>query len=98
MNSRERRDSTDPMDLLIRQSLQDRAGGKTPRPLLRRNILARAARRQRRYALRLPSAISGLLKNDYAPFSHHTTQNQMLYLEALFGPRMGGFSFNQLMR
>ena len=98
MNSRERRDSADPMDLLIRQSLQDRAGGKTPRPVARRNILARAARQQRRYALRLPGAISGLLKNDYAPFSHHTAQNQMLYLEALFGPRLGGFSFNQLMR
>jgi hypothetical protein len=98
MNSRERRDGSDSMDLLIRQSLQDRAGGKTPRPVVRRNILARAARQQRRYSLRLPSAISGFLRDDYAPFTHHSTQNQLLYLEALFGPRMGGFSFNQLMR
>jgi hypothetical protein len=95
MNSRERRDSGDAMDLLIRQSLQDRAGGKTPRPVVRRSLLARAARQQRRYALRLPS-LAGFLKHDYLPFSHHTAQNQMLYLEALFGPRMGGFSFNQL--
>lgn len=101
MNSRERRagrDSADPRELLIRQSLQDRAGGKTPRPVVRRNILQRAARQQRRYAWRLPSSVTGLFKHDYAHFSHHTSQNQMLYVEALFGPRLGGFSFNQLMR
>jgi hypothetical protein len=88
----------DQMEMLIRQSLEDRAGGKTPRPVVRRNILQRAARQQRRYALRLPGAISGLFKHDFAHFSHHTSQNQMLYLEALFGPRLGGYSFNQLMR
>jgi hypothetical protein len=86
------------MELLIRQSLQDRAGGKGPRPVVRRDLLARAARQHRRYALRLPGAISGLLRDDYMPFTHHTTQNQLLYIEALFGPRLGGFSFNQLMR
>jgi hypothetical protein len=98
MNSRNGRESSDSMEMLIRQSLQDRADGKTPRPVVRRNILARAARQQRRYALRLPGSITGLLKHDFAHFSHHTTQNQMLYLEALFGPRLGGYSFNQLMR
>jgi hypothetical protein len=98
MNSRNGRESVDPFELLIRQSLEDRAGGKTPRPVVRRTLLARAARQQRRLSWRLPGSVTGLFKHDYARFSHHTTQNQMLYLEALFGPRLGGYSFNQLMR
>lgn len=98
MNSRERRPSADSMDLLIRRSLQAEAGSKTPRPAARRSLLARAARQQRRYALRLPGAITSLLKPDHAYFAHHTAQSQMPYLEAFFGPRLGGFSFNQLMR
>jgi hypothetical protein len=96
MNSRDRRGHADALDLLIRQSLEERAGGRTPRPVLRRNLLARAARQQRRYALRLPGTLSGFFRQDYAHFSHHSAQNQLLYLEALFGPRLGGFSFNQL--
>ena len=98
MSSRERRDGADSMDLLIRQSLREQAGGKLPRPAARRGLLARAARQQGRYALRLPGVITGLLKPEHAPFAHHATQNQMPYLEAFFGPRLGGFSFNQLMR
>jgi hypothetical protein len=98
MNSRNGRDSADPMEKLIRQSLQDEAGGKTPRPVARRNLMQRAARQQRRFAWRLPGTVTGLFRQDFARFSHHTAQNQMLYLEALFGPRMGGYSFNQLMR
>jgi hypothetical protein len=96
MNSRDRRESADPMDLLIRQSLQHRAGGKVPRALARRTLLARAARHQRRYALRLPSVFSRLLQQDYLPFAHTNSQNQILYVEALFGPRLGNYSFTQL--
>lgn len=96
MNSRDRRESADPMDLLIRQSLQHQVGGRAPRPMVRRSLLARAARHQRRYALRLPSVFTRLLQQDYLPFAYAGSQNQILYVEALFGPRLGNYSLTQL--
>lgn len=98
MNSRKGRDRNDPFETLLWHSLQDRAGSQAPRPVVRRSLLQRAARQQRRFSWRLPGTVTGLFSHEYAGFSHHSAQNQMLYLEALFGPRLGGYSFNQLMR
>jgi hypothetical protein len=98
MNSRERRGTFDPTEILIRESLQERAG-KAPRPELRRQVLQRAARQQRRLAWRLPPSLSRVLSDSpsvrYSPWS---PENHMLSVEALFGLRLGWFSYNHLMR
>ncbi len=58
MSSRERRGPVDDFESMIRESLLERAGGRHPRPVMRRTLLQRAARQQRRLGWRLPSVRS----------------------------------------
>ncbi len=97
MNSRDRRESFDAFEVMIRQGLHTRAGEKLPRPELRRELLQRAGRQPRRAPWRLPVALPSLFSEpDYV--RQRTAENHMLYLESLFGLRLGWFSYNQLMR
>ncbi len=98
MSSRERREPVDDLEFMIRESLLERAGGRYPRPVLRRALLQRAARQQRRLGWRLPAVHLRLLRPDPARLAHHAAFTQMLYLQALFGPRLGCSSFSSLMR
>jgi hypothetical protein len=104
MNSRERRDRLDPFEIRIRESLMTEAGRKTPAPEVRRSLLERADRRQRRLGWRWPVlsflsfALPSLFDPGYANLSGPTTQVHVLYVESLFGPRLGWASFNQLIR
>jgi hypothetical protein len=98
MSSRERRGPADDLDSLIRESLLERAGGRYPRPAMRRALLQRAARQQRRLGWRLPSVHLRLLRPDPARFAPHAAFNHMLYVQALFGPRLGWTCFSSLMR
>jgi hypothetical protein len=99
MNSRDRRESFDPLEIILRESLMARAAHKTPSPDVRRRLLQRAARQQRRWAWRLPISIPGLFADsnrrlESQPATHHHLQ----YVEALFGPRLSWFPLNQVLR
>lgn len=98
MGSRDRRESLDQFEILIRESLAARAGGRAPAPQARRGLLQRAAREQRRFSWRLPVSLPGLFNDGQSRLTNQSTQHHRLYLEALFGPRLGWFSFNQFMR
>lgn len=98
MSSRDRRESLDPFEITVRESLQARAAQQTPAPDVRRRLLQRAVRQQRRFPWRSPIAWPSLFRENRAPLDHLATQHHMLYVESLFGPRLGWFSFNQLMR
>jgi len=103
MNSHKRRDRLGPFEIRIRESLMTEAGRKTPSPEVRRLLLERAARQQHRlgWRWRLPSlsfAVSSLFDNRHSRIVNENTQTHVLYVEALFGPRLGWASFNQLIR
>ncbi len=55
-------------------------------------------RQQRRFPWRLSLSWPGLFRDNHTPQDHYATQHHLLYVENLFGPRLGWFSFNQLMR
>lgn len=97
MNSRERRESLGSFELLIRETLREQAGNKLPAPEVRRALLNRAARQQRRLGWRLPISLSGLFSDSRSQLVHPVPQH-LFYFESLFAPPLGWFSFNQLMR
>lgn len=99
MNSRDRREPYNASEVLIRQALQARAGQAAPAPQVRRRLMERAAQQHRRSAWSLGAGLTRLFAEpggDWRPSvaPHH----QLLYVDALFGPRLGWVSFNQLMR
>lgn len=103
MNSRNRRDRLGPFEIRIRESLITEAGRKAPSADARRLLLERAARQQRQlgWRWRLPSlsfAVSSLFDGRYSRLVNPNTETHVLYVEALFGPRLGWASFNQLIR
>jgi hypothetical protein len=104
MNSRERRDRLDSFEIRIRESLMAEAGRETPAPEVRRALLERAGRQQRRFGWRLPLlpllsfALPSLFDPGYAQPANENSQVHVLYVESLFGPRLGWASFNQLIR
>ena len=98
MNSRDRRESLDPFELTLRDSLKASAGSAAPAPDVRRRLLQRAVRQQHRFPWRVSVAWPGLFRESHTPHDHLATQHHLLYVENLFGPRLGWFSFNQLMR
>jgi hypothetical protein len=98
MSSRNRRESFDPFEISLREALHARAARATPAPDLRRQLLQRAAKQQRRFPWRLPISWPGLFRESRPAQDHLAAQRHMLYVEHLFGPRLGWFSFNQLMR
>lgn len=98
MSSRDRRESLEPFEIAVRDSLLARAAHPTPAPAVRRQLLQRAARQQRRFPWRSPIAWPGLFRENQTPPDHRAAQHYMLSVEGLFGPRLGWFSFNQLMR
>jgi len=98
MSSRDRRESLDPFEVLLRESLRAKAAHAAPAPDVRRRLLQRAARQQRRLPWRLPFSWPGLFRDSHFPHDQHAAQHHLLYVENLFGPRLGWFSFNQLMR
>ena len=97
MNSRNRREPYSAMEVLIRQSLQERAGDRLPSAGMRGRILQRATRQQRRLAWQLPATLGRLLdgSGDVPVMAPH---HRLLYMEGLFAPRLAWLSFNQLMR
>ena len=98
MSLRDRREPLDALEVLIRQSLRERAAGKAPSPLRRREVLQRAAHQRRHLAWRLPRLFVGLFGERPSWFVYADDQYTPVYLESLFGPRLGWFSFNQLVR
>lgn len=98
MSSRDRRASLDPFEIVVRESLRSKTARAVPAPDLRHTLLQRAARQQRRFPWRRPLAWPGLFRDNRLPLDHYAAQRHRLYLESLFGPRLGWFSFNQLMR
>ena len=103
MNSRERRDRLDPFEIRIRESLMAEAGRKAPAPEVRRALLERAGPRRRR-GWRMPLipilsfVLPSLFDPGYAQVTNQNSQTHVLYVEALFGPRLGWASINQLIR
>src|SRR5215831_10515489 len=89
MNSRERRAPLDPFEHLVRASLKARTAGRLPEPVLRDELIRRAARQQQHLGAGSAPALKGL-------FGERATPNHFVSLEALFGPRTSWFSFNQL--
>ena len=99
MNSRERRESLDAMEAMIRQSLQARTGSKVPGANVRRSLLQRAGRQRRRLDWRLPTNVGNASEEGQVWLPVTVSPHQhVLYIEALFGPRLSWLSFNQLMR
>ncbi|MCC7358252.1 MAG: hypothetical protein IT317_02175 [Anaerolineales bacterium] len=98
MNSRNRREVLDPLEVTLRDSLRAAAGSAAPAPTLRRRLLQRAARQQRRLPWRAAFGRPGLFRESHTSHDHLAAQYHLLYVENLFGPRLGWFSFNQLMR
>jgi hypothetical protein len=99
MNSRERRESLDPFEILLRESLMARVAGKTPSADGRRRLQQRAARQQRRWVWRLPFSIPGLFTDSSRLLGNEpVTHQHLLYVEALFGPRLAWFPLNQVLR
>jgi hypothetical protein len=104
MNSRDRRDRLDSFEVRIRQSLNAEASRKAPSAEVRRALLERAARQQRRLGWRLPFlpllslALPGLFDSADHRLTNPNSQIHVLYVEALFGPRLGWASYNQLIR
>ena len=97
MNSRERRAPLDPLEQLLRESLQERAAGSLPEPDVRDELIKRAARQEQRLARQSSNSIGGLF-GESTRFGYSASPNHFISLEALFGPRTSWFSFNQLTR
>ena len=98
MNSRERRESLDGFEILIRESLQDRTARSAPAPAVRQELLRRAARQQQRISWRLPAAMRGRLEEGLPRPTYQLSPNHRFYLEALFAGRLGWMALNQLVR
>ena len=98
MNSRERRESLDGFELLIRESLQERTGNCAPAPSVRQELLARAGRQQRRFIWRLPAALRNRMDEGSSRSAYQFSPSHRFYLEALFAGRLGYMALNQLVR
>jgi hypothetical protein len=98
MNSRERRESLDGFEVLIRESLQARTAGCTPAPAVREQLLARAERQQQRLTWRLPAAMRSRMDNGSPRPIYLASPNHRFYFEALFASRLGWMALNQLVR
>jgi hypothetical protein len=99
MNSRDRREPYNASEVLIRQALQVRASQAAPGPRARRRLMERAAGQHRRTAWALGSHLTRLFTDSGGDWRPSVAPHyQLLYAEALFGPRLGWVSFNQLMR
>ncbi len=97
MSSRERRAPLDPFEVLVRESLRERAAGRLPEPEVRAKLLQRAARQNERQS-RPSLSLGSLFGEQSSRFGCSTSPNHFISLEALFGPRTSWFSFNQLTR
>ena len=98
MNLRDRREAAGEFEALIRQSLGANVAHKHPSGDVRRRLLQRAAGQQRRKVWRLPMSYSRLFDDNRLQLAPSAIPNHRLYIEALFGPRLGWFNFSQLMR
>ncbi len=98
MNSRERRESLDGFEILIRESLQERTAGCAPAPSVRQGLLERAARQQRRFTWRLPAAMRSRMDEGSPRPTYQFSPTHRFYLEALFAGRLGYMALNQLVR
>ena len=97
MSSRDRRVPLDPFDVLVRESLRERAVDRLPEPEVRAKLIQRAERQEQR--LSRPSLSLGRLFGEQpSRFGYSGAPNHFISLEALFGPRTSWFSFNQLTR
>jgi hypothetical protein len=98
MSSRERRAPLDPFEMLVRESLRERADGRLPEPEVRSELLAKAERQERRTAQGGSLSLADLFGERPSRFAYSASPNHFICLEALFGPRTSWFSFNQLTR
>lgn len=98
MSSRNRRAPLDPFEMLVRESLSERAAGRRPEPEVRGELLAKAERQQRRLAHGPALSLADLFGERPSHFGYSAGANHFICLEALFGPRTSWFSFNQLTR
>lgn len=98
MSSRERRAPLDAFDLLVRESLRERAAGRLPEPEVRAELLLKAERQQRRLAQGPSLSLADLFGERPSRFGYAASPNHFICLEALFGPRTSWYSFNQLTR
>ena len=98
MNSRERRESLDGFEVLIRESLRERTAGCAPALSVRQDLLARAARQQRRFIWRLPAALRSRMDEGSPRSAYQFSPSHRFYLEALFAGRLGWMALNQLVR
>jgi hypothetical protein len=98
MSSRDRRAPLDPFEMLVRESLRERATGRLPEPEVRDRLLVRAERQQRRMEQGPSLSLADLFGERPSRFGYTAAPNHFICLEALFGPRTSWFSFNQLTR
>ena len=98
MSSRERRAPLDPFEMLVRESLRERAAGRLPEPEVRVELLLKAEREQRRLAQGPSVSLADLFGERPSHFGYAASPNHFICLEALFGPRTSWFSFNQMTR
>jgi hypothetical protein len=98
MSLRERRESLDPFEVLVRESLSEETAGKVPGPEVRAELLQRAARLQKHEASPGSVSFRGLFNDGQSRFAQSTSSHHFVCLEALFGARTSWFSFNQLAR
>jgi hypothetical protein len=98
MNSRERRESLDGFELLIRESLQERTANCAPAPAVRQELIQRAERQQRRITWRLPAAVRSRLDDSSPRPTYQLSPSHRFYFEALFAGRLGWMALNQLVR
>ncbi len=101
MNSRDAYRSTDELSALICHSLRRGVANKLPAPEVRRQILQRAAGRQRRSQWRwLVSGVLSLREWLYLPWpaSGLVVSNNLLYVQVLFRTQANWFGFSQLLR
>jgi hypothetical protein len=98
MSSRERRAPLDSFEMLVRESLRERASGRLPEPEVRAELLVKAERQQRRMEQGPSLSLADLFGERPSRFGYSAAPNHFICLEALFGPRTSWFSFNQLTR
>jgi hypothetical protein len=98
MSSRDRRTPLDPFEILVRESLSERADDRLPEPEVRGELLAKAERQERRLAQGPSLSLADLFGERPSRFGYTAGPNHFICLEALFGPRTSWFSFNQLTR
>ena len=98
MSSRERRAPLDSFEMLVRESLRERANGRLPATEVRAELLVKAERQQRRMEQGPSLSLADLFGERPSRFGYTAAPNHFICLEALFGPRTSWFSFNQLTR